>query len=350
MPPPRGGGALLRNLSDNSAHSEASLSGQNTTQNGATNLTPQEQLLAGTLELDPENDPVIYTTDYGLDIRWHMAGLPANPNDIAIMPGGQKFETYAYFNHGGVNWVIIGRSNKSIIFSGVANLSNILEYYKNQNVDYYNFSNTTSGIWQYFLNSINDELEDQINEIHSSYHPKIYVTSTNITTITQKDVFPNAKPTGELEINEVLCFAQNSFSTESKFYDSQGAGNCYYNSRLMTTMNAFYDSNLTDLPIVEKTLQTVWYGASDTTNGSYLPGTYKIFPLAGANANESFYVFNYLTSGSDPIKQSAAWWLRSGTSSSSYYPYYISANGILYKNDVVNYTNGVRPAFVLKIT
>ncbi|MBO5309993.1 MAG: hypothetical protein J6A98_02170, partial [Clostridia bacterium] len=62
MPPPRGGGALLRNLSDKNGLSSALQSGQIATEN----LTPQEQLLAGTLELDPENDPVIYTTDYGL--------------------------------------------------------------------------------------------------------------------------------------------------------------------------------------------------------------------------------------------------------------------------------------------
>ncbi|MBR2221138.1 MAG: hypothetical protein IJ975_03285 [Clostridia bacterium] len=120
-------------------------------------------------------------------------------------------------------------------------------------------------------------------------------------------------------------------------------------------MNTFYNSNLTDLHIVEKTLKTVWYKAADTTNGSNLTGTYKIFPLAGANANESFYVLNYLTSGSDAMKQSTfAWWLRSGSVSYSNYASYVDdANGSVgydsYYRNSVSMSNGVRPAFVLKI-
>ncbi|MFQ6749839.1 MAG: hypothetical protein ACLRFR_03245, partial [Clostridia bacterium] len=127
-------------------------------------LSPQEQLLAGTLELDPENDPVIYTTDYGLDIRWHMAGLPANSADMLPPLESGKFPGYAYIHHADVNWVIIGHSNKSTtIDNGVFNLANILSYY--QKAGYYNFSNTTSGIWKYLSNSIDDELENLLNEI-----------------------------------------------------------------------------------------------------------------------------------------------------------------------------------------
>ncbi|MFQ6749389.1 MAG: hypothetical protein ACLRFR_00925, partial [Clostridia bacterium] len=119
MPPPRGGGALLRNLSDNSAHSEAFLSGQNATQNGATNLTPQEQLLAGTLELDPENDPIIATTDWGLDIKFHNAGeyqgagyLVNNPSTNSITLGSTNYAYVSMGKYGGndVNWIIIGYS------------------------------------------------------------------------------------------------------------------------------------------------------------------------------------------------------------------------------------------------
>ncbi|MFQ6749808.1 MAG: DUF6273 domain-containing protein, partial [Clostridia bacterium] len=185
-----------------------------------------------------------------------------------------------------------------------------------------------------------------------SYEPKVYASSSN--TIAQSAVFPNAAATDELELNEVLCFAENSFSEKSTtFNDSASTGNCYYNSRLMSTMNDFYNNNLTDLPIVEKTLKTVWSGASDKTNGSNLTGTYKIFPLAGANANESFYIFNYLTSGSDAMKQSNGWWLRSGAASVADDAYYVSENGGIissYYGSTVTYsTVGVRPAFVLNL-
>ncbi|MFQ6749665.1 MAG: DUF6273 domain-containing protein [Clostridia bacterium] len=337
MPPPRGGGALLRNLSDKNALSSASLSGQNATEN----LTPQEQLLAGTLELDPENDPVIYTTDYGLDIKWHMAGLPNDPSDIETVPTDQRFALYAYFTHADVNWVIIGWSNKSNTLStGFLNLANIATYY--QKAGYYNFSNTTSGIWQYLKDTTEDSLDAELTDVYANYGGFFYNQSSN--TISQKDVFPNAKSTSELETNEVLCFAQNMLTTA--MFDSNG--NCYYNSSLMGTMNTFYDKNLTDLPIEEKTLKTVWRGAADTTNGSNLPGTYKIFPLAGANANESFYVLNYLTNNSNDMQQSSYWWLRSGVASTWNNAYRVADYGARGTGGISNYW-GVRPAFVLKI-
>ncbi|MBR2433775.1 MAG: hypothetical protein IKB21_04165, partial [Clostridia bacterium] len=63
-----GGGALYSHLNDAShastPHSQGGVHAtQNSANNGA-NLTPQEQLLAGTgLGLDPKNDPVVFTTD-----------------------------------------------------------------------------------------------------------------------------------------------------------------------------------------------------------------------------------------------------------------------------------------------
>ena len=338
VPITSGGGGVL---GDNHAGLSAS----------AGTLTPQEKLLAGTLELDPENDPVVYTTDYGLDIRWHMAGLPNNPNDIASVPGGQKLETYAYFTHADVNWVIIGCSDKpSTISTGTLNLGDVADYYNK--AGYYNFSNSSSGIWEWFANGRNTAAG---SALFSDYLNKgkdvIYNLSSQ--TISQNAVFPNAAATDELEFDEVLCFAQNRLSTTSKFNDSTSAGNCYYNSRLMTTINTFYDTNLIDLDskIVPKTLKTVWAGAPDTTNGSNLEGTYKLFPLAGASANESFYVLNYLTSGSAAMQQSGIyWWLRSGYAAYPQNAYYVYTTGVLNKRyDAVTYSTGVRPAFVLQI-
>ncbi|MBR2433258.1 MAG: hypothetical protein IKB21_01465, partial [Clostridia bacterium] len=318
----------------------------NTSAGDDPSLTAQEQLLAGTLEFDPENDPVIYTTVYGLDIRWHMAGLPNDPNDIDFVPSGQKLATYAYFTHADVNWVIIGCSNKSTTLdNGVLNLANIASYY--QKAGYYNFSNTTSGIWQYLNDATEDALAADLTDVYANYGGFFYNQSSN--TISQKDVFPNAKPTDELEFNEVLCFAQNSFSTQSQFYDYTGYGNCYYNSRLMTTLNNFYYNNLADLPIVEKTLKTVWIDASNKEHDSELEGTYKIFPLAGANKNESFYVLNYLTSGADAMQQSAAWWLRSGYLYDNRIVYTVRVNDGILDVDLVSNSRGVRPAFVLEI-
>ena len=115
----------------------------------------------------------------------------------------------------------------------------------------------------------------------------------------------------------------------------------------MLTMNDFYDKNLTDLDIVEKTLKTVYLYTSD--DGVNLPGTYKIFPLAAASANESFYVLNYLTNGSDAMKQSTYWHLRSGYTSVAGYGYTVNPQGSVGGGSSIQGSYGVRPAFVLKI-
>ncbi|MBR2221025.1 MAG: hypothetical protein IJ975_02700, partial [Clostridia bacterium] len=119
-----GGGAFL---ADNHAglsrfdgdETAASFAGAN----GATaaeNLTLQEQLLAGTLELDPENDPVICTTESGLEIKYAQAinlgsgDKHANAGSVgglATTPSG--LDGYAYLSMGTydnkpINWIIIG--------------------------------------------------------------------------------------------------------------------------------------------------------------------------------------------------------------------------------------------------
>ena len=130
-----GGGALLRNLSDNYAHSGLS--------NSTENLTPEEQakaelnaniLAGGGLGLDPENDPIVATTDWGLDIKFHAAGEYQGAGHLP----GQKasngnvstaaLKGYCYFTGGnydgvtGLKWVIIGYS-PTIITSTKAVLS-----------------------------------------------------------------------------------------------------------------------------------------------------------------------------------------------------------------------------------
>ncbi|MBO5309571.1 MAG: hypothetical protein J6A98_00005 [Clostridia bacterium] len=310
--------------------------------------------MAGTLELDPENDPVIYTTDYGLDIKWHMAGLPANSNDIAIMPGGQKFETYAYFTHANVNWVIIGCSNKSTTLdNGVLNLANIAGYY--QKAGYYNFSNTTSGIWQYLKDTTENSLDAELTDIYANYGGFFYNQTSN--TISQKDVFPNAKATGELETNEVLCFCQTSFGGSSVFNSITNNGNQYSISTLKDNIDNIYSVYFADiLPIVGQPLTTLYINGLDTTSITEEDPAY-LFPLAGTSS-ESFYHGSYLSTGADGnMDINIRWWLRTGSTGNKAYAYNINANGgvnsvskygVITDGMVTNYS-GVRPAFVLKI-
>lgn len=67
-------------------------------------LTPQEKLLSGQgLGLDPENDPVVYTTDYGLEIKYANADVLSNTR-----LAGYTYFTMGNYNGADIHWVVIG--------------------------------------------------------------------------------------------------------------------------------------------------------------------------------------------------------------------------------------------------
>ena len=114
-----GGGALYSHLNDSShASTPHSQGGPQAAQNSANNalngaLSPQEQLLAGTgLGLDPENDPVVFTTSSGLEIKYANAEL-TNTN-----LAGYTYFTMGKYNGYDVNWVIIGYDPSMVDYVG----------------------------------------------------------------------------------------------------------------------------------------------------------------------------------------------------------------------------------------
>ena len=313
-------------------------------------LTPQEQLLAGTLELDPENDPVIYTTDYGLDIHWHMAGLPENSADITNIKGTNvAFIGNAYFNYAGFNWAIIGYSNKNATFSSgsLINLTTLLSYYSS-------FSNPIS-----FLELKDSDAATAIYNANLNKDGLFY----NISSATGKIksvLFPRAKGVSELEGNEVLCFAQTRIdggktSMDGVFFDDNSSN--YSGSNLQTYLTNWYNNNLTGLPIVSKNLITKYYASGVQT---VTITSQKLFPLACGDSSETFYAPTYMTAdGKNPdlIYSNSdgtvsTWWLRSGILKSYNNQACCSSGGWYYTSTgsgSVTNRYGVRPAFVLKI-
>ncbi|MBR2433430.1 MAG: hypothetical protein IKB21_02345, partial [Clostridia bacterium] len=256
MPPPRGGGALLRNLSDKNALSSASLSGQNANEN----LTPEEQLLNGTLELNPENDPVIYTTDYGLDIRWHLTGYKEDPSTLDKIPSGERLAGYAYIEAAGVKWAIIGYSSTITIkgLTGQINLANILATYSS-------FSGyATESIWSLLQKQEADNTDagTELYDVYKNVDSDVY-NSSAVTAVYSNPapLFPNAieielTEDSELQADEVLCFTQNLLPNSAVQFNTYSS-NDYSGSYLETYCDTWYKNNLKsslDSYIVEKTL------------------------------------------------------------------------------------------------
>ncbi|MFQ6749385.1 MAG: hypothetical protein ACLRFR_00905, partial [Clostridia bacterium] len=318
-----GGGALYSHLNDAShASTPHSQGGPQVAQNSANNaqneaLSPQEQLLNGTWECNPENDPIIATTEYGLDIRWHMNG-EAELDYIDKIPTGQKLADYAYFTYANVNWVIIGIGKNN---------------------------NQLSSFWAYFL--FQGDNTPASNAIENDVVKEYIMTIASFS-----DLFPNAVPSNELKSNEVLCFAQDVLydngTAQSVVFRENDDGNDYEGSTLENFLTSYYKDKLKDLPISSKVLNTK---CSTATSGKDI-GPYHLFPLASTNT-ESFYYGTYLNSGSNSnLDVNNPYWLRTGNVSKSGYTHYINVDG--------NSGNGgqglrvpdilaVRPALVLQL-
>ena len=269
--------------------------------------------------------------------------LPEDPNGLSTKSVSST--TWAYFEAGGQEWIIIGCSNKTDTFStGTLNFSTFLEkeYYKR--LSWYNFP-SSPGFWSWIINAddVNSSAIDAVyNDCINKGKDIIYNIYEN--SITQKDVFPNAAATSELEVNEVLCLLANNYS-----YTRFGSNNIYCSETLSSDLRTYINETIyplvKDLPIVPQPL---------TTAGNWSTTEY-LFPLASSAraSTESFAVENYL----DQTKRNIAsgWWLRSAfNASSTINSYYVESDGQVrnssrYIDNAINHSYGVRPAFVLKI-
>ena len=341
-----GGGALLRNLSDNSAHSEASLSGQNAAQN----LTPQEQLLAGTLELDPENDPVIYTTESGLEIKYAQA-INLGSGDkhtssgtiggVATIPSG--LSGYAYISLGTydnkpINWIIIGYNSSSTTVNVNYNFDAAVA-----------FSTYLANPSAY--NSFAGSLEtstDAGSLISNAANNGLVYGKWALSVALDYSLAVNAASKGltELSSGEVLVLCEGN--TGSSWF--KNGDSVYSSSDLQTAMRNLYypetgknGAEFTEVEaalIVPKTLTT----ASSDSLTEYL------FPLGSSKraSTESFAVENYLNSDAKR-NIGANWWLRSRNTANSTFAYLVLADGVVSYGGTP-FSQGVRPAMVLQIT
>ncbi|MFQ6749907.1 MAG: hypothetical protein ACLRFR_03635 [Clostridia bacterium] len=294
-------GVLIAPMGATSASNAGNLA--SAAQSADSALTPQEQLLAGTgLGLDPENDPVVYTTDYGLEIKY------ANALTNTALAG------YTYFEAGGVNWVIIGYD------------SSVSE----------------------FVGSFTGVMGTGANVIQGGFNQFSTLDDTPAGLAIRKDMFAissEAVPDEVIGDGCVLCLAAENVG-ETTFNPERGMGSNYQGSNLQSYINTYYDEHqdLKRLPIVAQTLTTRYCYGTTTITDAYL------FPLAGWNAQESFYYGTYLQS-QPKCSNATFWWLRSGSEGSSKADgaWALNAEGVIHYYNWVSLEFGVRPAFVLNV-
>ena len=284
------------------------------------NANEIEMTTASGLGLDPKNDPVVYTTERGLQIKMSLKTMSS---------GG--LTGYAYFQmgmYGGspVNWVIIGRNSANT--SGISQL----------------ISQTT--LSNFFANKGDFNIGAEL-EKNTPAGISIYNNSSNSIFLHNEFLnFSNAAVHNEeISAGHVLCFPDRVLGT-CVF----GNSNKYYGSTLHTNITNLYNSGLalTDDEkkiIISQNITTTWYGSGSTETS-----THKLFPLAGNSESNQFLHYEYFNNLDSVKACGTAYWLRTGYSSYSNNVCYISATGV-YCSPTVTYSStcGIRPACIVKL-
>ena len=305
-------------------------------------LTPQEKLLSGQgLGLDPKYDPIIFTTENGLDIKFGAATLTNG-----ILSG------YTYFtmgSYGGtpINWVIIGRHSSTTSGITTGNYALIL-------MNYFNVTPYSTPV-EYWVNNYYDTItpagvainngpwDKRMVIVERTNYEKINITLSSNEVVNDVDLTPGSV----LVLSEyIIC--------NSKFDTSGYASGSYEVSVLKTKMTSLFESelNFTEAQknlIIPQYLESSFYQGVSYTSSAYL------FPLAyqGENFNASTYLNNSqqrIACSLSATTTVSEWWSRSGHSSYSGSAYYFGVDGDSHNDKRGVYNSlGVRPAFVLSL-
>ena len=312
------------------------------------------------LGLDPENDPILYTTESGLEIKF--GGL----NYETSLPSNGALKGYPYFTMGtyngyAVNWVIIGYATNidPMVQFGVDKLISYFQTY------FHNYKNSS-----YFFEHQHESYTPAGTTINADIKNKAYIHDYNISPVANSEITSGC----------VLALSECTLGTSAYSPISSTSSN-YEGSTLQSAMNTLYSSlNLTTSQqnmIVAQTLTNAYstYQGTGTVADYYKSSTssnQKIFPLAGPSGsnsyftNQSFVHNRYLTSNNLRIAYAIGtttatrWWMR-GSDGWSYDIYFANMSGAAVMSDATYDGNdrhdvnsdaifGVRPACVIKLS
>ena len=284
------------------------------------------------LGLDPENDPVVYSTESGLDIKFHQE-FPNFDTSSSTGVSGYAYFTMGIYNNQDINWVIIGK-NPNLTKSSSLYIQTYTSWMS------FGYCKLYSGIDDSPAgNTIKSEcLQDLIYD---------YLDC----------VFANAVSNSEVPSNCVLCISEKSiFNAAFDYTYEKGTAN-YGASNLKTVIsNLSATLNLTDAQLNLIQPQTINTYYTQYYTGTKLKSTLSnqlFFPLATystftkSSYPQEFYVETYLSTNT--LRNTGQiWWLRTGYQGISEYVQCVNASG------GITYTNmydgkGIRPAFVLKL-
>ena len=309
------------------------------------NNTQGVQSAPSPLGLDPQNDPIIYTTESGLEIKY--GGIDIEQSLASGALTGYPYFTMGKYDGYDVNWVIIGQNPNDKIFTDTIS-SFLFSTWKSTN----NYpSGSTQSKAHYFFNNVFEDTSPAGNAISSVVASKSYIADITAHT---KSLVKNAEiPSGNL-----LAYSDRVLGS----YDRGGTvGFNYEGSGFQTHMNNLFEtglglSNTEKNMVIPQDFQNYYYsGGTSYTSNSY---NQKFFPL-GARG-EKFNCGTYLTTNALRIAyqynsttttgNGAYYWLRSGgwTSGRASWSFMYYDGQILLSGTGTG--SGTRPACIISLS
>ena len=302
------------------------------------------------LGLDPENDPVIYTTESGLEIKF--GGLDIESSLASGALTGYPYFTMGTYSGYPVNWVIIGQNPNDVILSETINTF-LFSAWKSGNQ--YQVGSVQTKAY-YFFNNIFETNSPAGAAINAVTPSKSYVADFSI----------NTKPTKNTEVPQGTVLALSEYCLGTSIF-AEGSTQWSY-CPLYQAMTTLYNTGLglTDAQkalVQKQTLQTRYYDV-ETGRGVVVESTENYFwGLAYNQYSENlqnFYVESYIKSNALRIgctyrtTTKTNWWLRTmgnskATGEPQFSAFYTNTSGGIGYIDR-NTTYGVRPACIVKLT
>ena len=335
-------------------------------------MTAQEKLAAGTLNLNPDTDPTIYTTESGLEIKFGGATLES---------GG--LSGFTYFTMGEftgtdkvtrpINWVIIGKSTSGF--------------------------NTGLNLFSFFQELVEEGPaipQDTVSAAGTAIQNDIFTPSDTVVG-GALNTSSLEKTTEEIPPGCVLVLSEDTFE-QTIFMSTQVASAAGYSSNYISDYscetgelrvlidsyckenNGTFSSTLgftqSEMRLIQKQfLKTAWRNPDKVVEQTIIPA--YLFPMASYTCREGNYradavseytsqnylVETYLDAYRDVASSKAissstkAWWLRTGaytsiaSSSMTNHAYHMRYDGTVYVQEVnlVSSAPYARPAFVMKL-
>ena len=309
-------------------------------------MTAQEKLAAGTLNLNPETDPTIYTTESGLEIKFGGATLENG-----------RFKGYTYVRMAGINWVIIGKSTTGFD-KGLSLYSFFTDTAKGVSIP----RDTTTPAGK----AIENELFTPLDTVAGA------VLNTSSLEKTTEEIPPGCVLMLSEDVITAVKFADASDANYASSLCSLRIlleGYCKNDNGVMTSTLGFTQS---EMRLIQKqTLITAYYtkstGRTQSTISAYLfPFASYSYTRSGTGdsastdpnyTSQNYCIENYLdiyynynnnvASSISPASQS--YWTRTGITDSYYYVYRILADGTFGTATSTSSLYYARPVFVLKL-